>query len=272
MTIWFLLLPIFLAAVLMLATTPFHDVTRERLERFAARQCLRITPDNGPIVIRYLATTRRWRGGGLLVTIGAGVTESIVAHGELRIGAVTLFIGWFVGAVIAEWRVSVVSTHGHRRTASLLPRRARDYVAVRVRWAVGVSVVVLLVGQVVALVAMPSYRVAVLLGAGVVAVGIIGAVARHVLLRAQPPAEHDVLVADESIRSRSLHVLAGSALAITGYLGATTITTVLTDDASRVLSLVPGLGLPLLGILVARSTSMLPARATSSSAQELSPR
>lgn len=272
MTVWFLLLPVFLAAVLVLATTPFHDVTRERLERFAARQYLRITPDNGPVVIRYLATTRRWRGGGLIVTVGGGVTESIVAHGQLRVGAVTLFIGWFVGAVIAEWRVSVVSTHGHRRAASLLPRRARDYVAVRVRWAVGGSVVLLLVGQIVALVAMPNYRVVVLLGAGVVAVIVIGAVARHVLLRAQPPAELDVLVADESIRSRSLHVLAGSAMAITGYLGAATITTVLTGDGPRVLSLVPGLGLPLLGILVARSTSMLPTRTASPSAQELSPR
>lgn len=271
-TIWFLILPVFLGAVLVLATTPFQDVSRERLERFAARQCLPITLGNGPAVIRYLATTRRWRGGGLLVTVAGGVSEAILAHGQLRIGTVALFLGWFVGAVIAEWRVSVESAHGHRRAASLVPRRARDYVAVRVRWAVAVSVVLLLVGQVVALVAMPSYRVGVLLAAGVVAALVIAAVARHVLLRAQPSAEIDVLVADESIRSRSLHVLAGSALAITGYLGAATITAVLTGGGARAASIVLGLGFPLVGICVARSTSMLPARTASRRVQEVSPR
>lgn len=272
MTIWFLLLPVTLVAVLILATTPFHDVSRERLERFAARQRIRITRGNGPAVIRYLATTRRWRGGRLVVTVGGGVTESIVAHGQLRIGAVALFIGWFVGAVIAEWRVSVVSAHGHRRAASLTPRRAGDYVAVRVRSTVALSVVLLLVGQIAAVVAMPNYQVGVLLGAGVVAVVGIAAVARHVLLRAQPTAELDVLVAGESIRSRSLHVLAGSALAITGYLGAATIAAALTGSPTRVFALLLEIAFALLGIWVARSTSMLPARAAGPIAQELSPR
>ncbi|HEV2888082.1 MAG TPA: hypothetical protein VGX49_14315 [Jatrophihabitans sp.] len=62
------------------------------------------------------------------------------------------------------------------------------------------------------------------------------AVGRHILGRSQPIAAEDVLAADEAIRSRSLHVLAGAALAIIGYLGA------------AVLSL-PGGGLGLLCLL-----------------------
>lgn len=271
-TIWFLLLPVFLGAILVLATTPFRDVTRERLERFAARQSLPITPGNGLAVIRYLATTRRWRGGGLLVTVAGGVTEAIVTHRQLPIGTAALFLGWFVGAVIAEWRVSVVTGHGHRRAASLVPRRAGGYVAAHVRLPVFISLVVLLAGQFAALAARPGYRMGVLLGAGVVAAAVIAAVARHVLLRAQPAADLDVLAADESIRSRSLHVLAGSALAIAGYLGAATITAVLTGGGARASAVVLGLGFPLLGICVARSTSMLPARPAGLGLQELSPR
>lgn len=41
-------------------------VPRERVARFARRQGLAITPDNGAAVIRYLATTRRWRAGCLV--------------------------------------------------------------------------------------------------------------------------------------------------------------------------------------------------------------
>jgi hypothetical protein len=266
-----LVLPVLFLAVIVLATIPFRDVTRSRVTSFAYRQSLPITVANGPIVIRYLATTRRWRGCGLLLTVAGGVLEAWIRQGNLRIGTVALFVGWFVGAVIAEWRVSVLSTETSRRTALLAPRRMSSYLAGYVRWPIGILFLILISSEVLALL-LTSHRGA-LLGWFVVTVsagGVTAAVARHVLTRAQPRAASYVLASDESIRSRSLHVLAGSMLAIVGYLGAAIVALTIDDAAVRgALSVVLGIAFPIAGVLVARKISMLPARELPAEAPEL---
>ena len=106
-------------------------VSRSRLERFARRQRLDITVDNGAQVIGYLATTRRWRAAGLAAGFGVSVLRSLPA--AVNADFVLLFAGWFLGALVAEVRVAHLA-HGPVRTASLQPRRADAYLG-RTSWA-----------------------------------------------------------------------------------------------------------------------------------------
>src|SRR5436190_15376687 len=58
--------------VLLAVNSAYGPVARHRVALFARRQRLIITVANGEQVIRYLATTRRWRaagiGGGLVIS------------------------------------------------------------------------------------------------------------------------------------------------------------------------------------------------------------
>src|SRR5262249_23950113 len=75
--------------------------------------------------IRYLAVTRRWRVTGF---VGGYLASQLTAPDQtlLYFGFIPLFAGWFLGALIAEVRVSHLS-YGRLRTASLQPRRLRHY-------------------------------------------------------------------------------------------------------------------------------------------------
>src|SRR5688572_32767433 len=109
-------------ALLVVGTYAFGPVSRERLERFARRQFLVVTVDNGNQVIRYLATTRRWRTAGFTAGALASVWSEPTSHAVLPVGAFVIFVGWLLGAVIAEARVARLA-HQPVRSASLRPRR-----------------------------------------------------------------------------------------------------------------------------------------------------
>ena len=195
---------------------------RLRVERFARKQSLPITVGNGDIVIRYLAVTRRWRRSGLLVGLALTLGYSLT-HVGLHIDFLALFVGWFIGAVIAEWRISTAAS-GSRRVASLAPRRLASYLPPTAWVAPAFVFVVAAVVGLVGLVALASSRhrvpaaLIVSLAAVVLVAAVIRVVVRHVLSRPQPQGAPDVLAADDAIRSRSLRVLAGSSLALGGYL------------------------------------------------------
>jgi hypothetical protein len=195
-------------------------VSRSRVERFASRQALPITIDNGNLVIRYLATTRRWRAGGL-ITATVIFTVWSAHHGGFSINTFELFAGWFVGAVIAEWRVAIATT-GPRRSAQLVPRRTRDYLRLPARVLPSVAFVICAAvaaadagGALAGRHAVWRHLVPWVL---VTAAGLalVYVVQHHVLRRPQPVLSRDVLAADAAIRARSLQVLAGSAVAAAG--------------------------------------------------------
>ena len=100
-------------------------VSRRRVETFAQRQQLTITPANKDQVIRYLATTRRWRVTGFLVGLFASRFVG-PQPGEISTGAeyITIFVGWFLGALVAEVGVAHPA-QGPVPAASLRPRRPR---------------------------------------------------------------------------------------------------------------------------------------------------
>lgn len=160
-------------------------VPRHRLLAFAVRQELTITPDNGDLVIRYLATTRRWRTAGLMTGVACAALWAL-RDGEVRFDALSAFAGWFVG---------------------------------------------------VAALAVPAV------------------VGRHVLERRQPAdLAPDVLAADDAVRRRSLHVLAGSALALVAWPSATLVQQVpAPDTAAFVLVATVVVGSVVGGWLIART-------------------
>ncbi|MFS8478022.1 MAG: hypothetical protein FWJ93_03455 [Micromonosporaceae bacterium] len=257
-------------------------VARPRLERFARRHQLVVTATNGNQVIRYLATTRRWRATGLAAGLIASIGWSL-AHGVFQVYFLVLFAGWFAGALIAEVRLAP-APFGPRRAASLVPRQPRAYLP-RTVWALlpaagaislavgAASAVGALARRPVGLGAAPLFAVAMLVFV------VVRTVQHRVLHRPQPVAEPDVLAADDAIRSRSLHVLAGGGTTLVLYcvLGQlAALAPALPGAATEVIEVVNFLGIfavPLLGWAVAVSpwpvrrsagpASALPANGTS---------
>lgn len=212
-------------------------VPRHRVFLFAQRQDLVITPDNGALVIRYLATTRRWRTAGLTTGIAAAAGWAL-RDGEVRFDALSAFAGWFVGAVVAEWRVATAGPPDRHPAARLAPRLLRDHVGPVGRWSpvAGLSVAVVLGAWALADAAtggdVDVLRVLGLLVLAVAALGVPAVVGRHVLERRQPAdLAPDVLAADDAVRRRSLHVLAGCALALVAWPSATMVAQVPLPDA-----------------------------------------
>lgn len=192
-------------------------VPRRRVEEFAKLHDLMVTANNGNQVIAYRATTRRWRWFGLMVSL---VVQLMVAN-SFSVTVTWVLAGWFAGAIVAELRVAHLA-RGERAAASLVPRKSADYLPLAGRWAVPGA---LAVCGVVAVGAFAFDR------SGSVSFGALGlwtalgfamglatlAAQRRVLRRPQPPAEADRIAADDAIRSRSLHVLAGSGMVLVLY-------------------------------------------------------
>jgi hypothetical protein len=205
------------------------SVARPRLERFARRQRLLVTPDNGNQVIRYLATTRRWRVAGLTagLLISAASTAQLSAvvidtngRSENRgVDVVALFVGWFLGALVAEVRVAHLA-HGSPRVASLEPRRPDRYLG-RFSWTLVPAAAVVAAGVAAGTLlarlagwAAPDWTAGLWCLLSLAVAVTVRAIQVAVLRRPQPLAAPDVLEADDAIRSRSLHVLAGGGTAL----------------------------------------------------------
>jgi hypothetical protein len=203
--------------VSVLGTIERGRVSRYRLRAFAKRHRLTITVDNGNRVIRYLATTRRWRTtglvAGLLVSVGWALSQ-----GAFRIDFLALFAGWFAGALVAEIRLARTS-FGPRRVASLESRSPGLYLPRTAWWLVPAFAVASVAGAIYAWVRVgaPDPTVWLLAGAAVVIAVVVNRVQARVVGRPQPAEAADVVAADDAIRSRSLHVLTGGGVTLVVY-------------------------------------------------------
>ena len=210
-----------LLVVLCAGSLVHEPVSRTRLELFARRQRLHITATNGNQVIAYLATTRRWRAAGLVTGILVSIAWT-VANGGFAVHSLTLFAGWFAGACAAEVRSTHLSL-ASRRAAFLRPRRPAAYLP-RPAWAlltvcVALSVAIAIATAVLAALgdARPGVPAVFWLLAALVVAAMVRSAQLRALRRPQPLAEPDVIRADDAIRSRSLHVLAGGGAALVLY-------------------------------------------------------
>lgn len=181
-------------------------VDRKRLERFASRHDLTITARNGNQVIRYLATTRRWRFFGLACGLVVSVVWSLP---NITVNSLYLFAGWFAGALFAELRVASLP-RGTKKVALIAPRRIAQYLPTAARLLTpAAAVLCLVVGA--------FTRDLLWTGAGIVVGVVVWLIQRHVLRRAQPGAGLEEIAADDAIRSRSMHVLTGGGTALILY-------------------------------------------------------
>jgi len=201
-----------------------YGVSRQRVETFARRQGLQVTVSNGPLIIDYLAVTRRWRTAGVLIAVLVAVVWSAAGH-QLSLEFVNVLAAWFLGAVAAEWAIAGPRPTGPR-AASLVPRRLTDYVRrvpARVPYVAATLSVAIAGAAAVAspvappLVSAPRWQIGGIAVAAVLSVAAVWAVQRRVLHRPQPLDAADVVAADDAIRSRSLHVLLGAAIALSIY-------------------------------------------------------
>ena len=116
----------------------------------------RLTPENRPVVARYLRRSRLLPVCGAIVAVVLATLVELVLHGELVIlgfhsdgsvapctGPFQLYIGYLLGALCAE--ISMVRARDPaRRAASLVPRELVDYLPRRLllaQRALGVAVV-----------------------------------------------------------------------------------------------------------------------------------
>jgi hypothetical protein len=249
---------IWLAVASAVAAGP---VERTRVERFARRHGLPITAGNGGAVMRYLGVTRRWRIAGL--TAGFLVSLALaVPRGAVSVNFLALFAGWFAGAVVAEVRIAR-PTMAPRRAASLEARRPAAYLPRLARALLpGATVISLAIGVVAAVRAgagQPAGAAetgALALVACAVA-GIVWLTQRRILLRPQAPTPGDERAADDAIRSRSLHVLAGGGATLVLYCVLGQLASLAPGLASDQLAALDGVGVlgvfavPLVGLLVA---------------------
>lgn len=207
-----------LVAVSLAAAGP---VSLTRTRRFARRQQLLVTVGNGPLVVRALAMTHRWRVLGLTTGVLLGLVWAM-RDARLTLNFAAAFLGWFAGAVIAEWRLAGLPVEGERRTASLTRRTAWGYLRMDSTILLAVTCLVLL-GLFVTVSVRSQGDGAIVAQAGVwlvaatLGLGAVWVTLARVAARPQPRSTRELLAADDALRARSANVLAGSAIVAAGY-------------------------------------------------------
>jgi len=194
-------------------------VTRAWVSRFASRQALAVNPVNGVPVVRALAVINRWRRFGLASGFVLAALWSL-QEGRLDFNFTAMFLGWFVGSLVAEWRINPAAS-GTRRRADLNRRTLASYVTAGNR--------ILLGATLLALAGFGAWAGVVALGdAGVsrdwlgwaltsaLGASALWAVTRRIVNRPRPVAASDLMEADDALRGQSLTVIAGSAIALAG--------------------------------------------------------
>ena len=209
-------------------------MSEEKLVQWAQARSLELTPENRPVVARYLRRARVLPICGALVAVVLPTLVELILHGDLVIlgfhsdgsgapyaGPFEAYIGYLLGALCAE--VSLARPRDPaRRSASLVPRDLDSYLPRRLllaQRALGVAVVLGVI--VTGLLPYPSPASdptwsALAAGAaffGAFAVG-LEVLERWIVRRPQPFTTPSLVAADDAIRAQSVHALAGSGLAL----------------------------------------------------------
>jgi hypothetical protein len=231
-----LLLAIALAVAVPIALArAYAKLSDELLAGWAAAHAVQLTPENRPLIARYLRTARVLRTWGAVAGLLLPTIVELAVSGRVQVlgfgmdgtsapyaGPLWGLIGYLLGALGAEIAVARPRDPA-RRAASLVPRELGDYLPRRTllaQRALGVAAVlgVLALGLVpydAREAGEPSWP-ALLSGAvtfGAFAV-VLEALERWLVRRPQPFTSPALVAADDAIRSQSVHSLAGSGLAL----------------------------------------------------------
>jgi len=216
---------------------PLSSLDRDTVADFAAAHNLALTPVSGRYVVGYLVRNLRWRRWGGLVGLALGLvlsnafihtsttttnvgddTTVTSTHTNHSLSWFLLIgIGYFGGALVAEWR-SGASITGTRRTASLQVRDARDYLDPTFRRTTygALAAGVILVS---AAAAWPGYRPStslpqrIALLAVLLLVVVISRVATQWVAQRPQPLDDDLLTAREAVRTSCVNLLGGIGVA-----------------------------------------------------------
>lgn len=198
-----------------------RTVGREEVEELAEQASLDVTAGNIGLLVDAVARTRLWRTVGVLVALSvsfAALALGAILTGRLEIPLALLLwglVGYWAGCIVGELRTARANSAIGPRSASLVRRDARDYIG---GWAFSRPRLLAAIGGGSALlaVALGSRDLWVILsGAGAVVVyAVLVLVMRYVVERGRPGLEPDVAAADDAIRSRSLHAIAGASIGI----------------------------------------------------------
>ncbi|MFN8148847.1 MAG: hypothetical protein U0R76_15485 [Candidatus Nanopelagicales bacterium] len=194
----------------------FRPVSRERVDRFVDRTGVAVTASNAAFVVDSLARTMRWRTAAVVVAVGVCVAWNVVratAQFTLAMGVLLAF-AFLLGCVAGEVRNAYRRGDGPR-AASLVPRREADFIGGWARvWPTGWLIAAVVLGALYVALGRGSVVEAVL-AVGVVAVSWgLGRWATRTIVERQRPSssDPDVLAADDGLRSRALHGVAGAVL------------------------------------------------------------
>jgi hypothetical protein len=232
-------LPLVIALALAVAVPvalirAYAKVNDELLGEWARAHAVELTPENRPMVARYLRTGRVLRTWGVLAGLLLPSLAELALSGRVQLlgfgtddtaapyaGPMGAFIGYLVGALCAEVSIARPIDEA-RRSASLVPRELGDYLPrrlLRVQRTLGFVVVlgVLILG----LVPYPPGSaepgwLGLLTGAAAFAAFGAGleALERWLVRRPQPFTSPSLVAADDAIRAQSVHSLAGSGVAL----------------------------------------------------------
>jgi hypothetical protein len=169
-----------------------------------------LTKRNGPMIVDYLARTRRWRVYGVVGSWAVAGSVGLVSPDAQPNGYAVLFGGWFIGGILAEVPVGPRRVGGVR-VASLQPRTLSMYLSPGVTrwigcWAGGTVGLLVLYGATVS--SPVTRRVAVVL-AVLAALTLLSVWSMRVIVRRpQPAAPPDVVAADDAIRRAAVRRIA----------------------------------------------------------------
>ena len=181
-----------------------------------------LTLQNGPMVITYLIRTRTLRVTGAVIGLLAPIGAAMVGR-PLPVpfdwGLIDALVGYLVGAVVGE--LTIKRPRGNVQVASLQPRELPDYLPAPLLWgsraAAAAALLVVATFHVLNARSAEPYSMPhpVVIGTTILAVLLsIELLQRLIVARPQPAADHDVIRADDAIRSASVHALAGAGAAL----------------------------------------------------------
>ena len=246
------LLVLVAVGVILIAVEAFGAVPRRYVDRFLNRYPIRVTAENGPMVVRRLARVRAARTlGGLGGALLGGAAGLVGLHVNLLIA---IPVGYLLGAIVAELpsrRDRVAASHP---AATLVPRRLRDYVPLWIVVAPPIVIVVTLAIDIASasgsqrpnLGYNEAGRGAVGFGALMLASGLTLGTARMILYRRQPYTTAEMVSADDALRAASLHCVCGGGFAIVAVIASGSIwSAVLRSNVQLLRWIAPGLAFAL---------------------------